>query len=95
MEQQSHECKVDYQKNGGTVRWSRTITCATCTTKWRMARQGSRKEVVRNLTDHQFSSETLVEYILIRANDKSRVHQFGQKTLEAIFLACALRAGGR
>ena len=56
-EQPSHECKVDYQKNGGTVRWIASVSCATCTTKRPMARQHSRKEMVKFLTDHQFPSE--------------------------------------
>ena len=37
---------------------------------------------------------TLVEYIPITAKDKSRVRQFGKKTLKGIFLGCVLRAGG-
>ena len=56
-EQPLHECKVDYQKNRGTVQWSAIVTCATCTTIWPMARQHSRKDMTRNLTDHQFPSE--------------------------------------
>ena len=35
---------------------------------------------------------TLVEYIPITAKDKSRIHQFGQKTLKGIFLGYVLRA---
>ena len=45
-EQLSHQCKVDYQTNGETVRWNAVLTCATCTTKWPMARQHSRKDMV-------------------------------------------------
>ena len=37
---------------------------------------------------------TLIEYILITAKDKSRIHQFGQKTLKGIFLGFVLRAVG-
>ena len=36
---------------------------------------------------------TSVEYIPITAKDKSRVHQFGQKTLKGIFLGYVPRAG--
>ena len=35
---------------------------------------------------------TLVEYIPITANDKSRVHQFGKKTLKRTFFGFVLRA---
>ena len=51
------------------------VTCATCTTRWPMARQRSRKDMSNNLTDHQSPLEHLVEYIPITAKDKSRVHQ--------------------
>ena len=37
---------------------------------------------------------TLVEYIPITAKDKSRIHQFGHKTLKGRFLGFVLRAGG-
>ena len=37
---------------------------------------------------------TLVEYIPIASKDKSRVHQFGKKTLKGILLGCTLRVGG-
>ena len=36
---------------------------------------------------------TLVEYIPITAKEKSRIHQFGQKTLKGIFSGYVLRAG--
>ena len=35
-------CNMDCQKNGGTVRWNVIVTCATCTTRWPLARQHSR-----------------------------------------------------
>ena len=37
---------------------------------------------------------TTVEYIPITARDKSRIHQFGKKTLRGVFLGYVLRAGG-
>ena len=46
----SYLCKVDYLKNGGTVRWGVFFTCATSTTKWPMARQYSRRDLARHLT---------------------------------------------
>ena len=33
-EQRSHQCKVDCQKKGVTVRWNAIVTYATCTIKW-------------------------------------------------------------
>ena len=53
----SHQCKADYQKNGETVRLNVIVTCATCTTRWSMARLHSRKDIVRSLTGHQFFLE--------------------------------------
>ena len=53
-EEQSHSYKADYKKNGGTVRWYAVVTCVSCTTKWQTAAgQHPRKDLVRNLTDHQ------------------------------------------
>ena len=51
--QQSLQCKADYQKNGGIVQWNAIVTCATCTIKWPMARQQSRRDMVCNVMDHQ------------------------------------------
>ena len=34
----SHQCKVHYQKNGGTVQWHASVTLATCMIMWQMAR---------------------------------------------------------
>ena len=51
--QQSLQCKADYQKNGGIVQWNAIVTCATCTIKWPMARQQSRRDMVSNVMDHQ------------------------------------------
>ena len=59
-EQRSHQCKVDCQKKGVTVRWNAIVTCATCTIKWPMARQQhSRRDMVSNLTDHP-CQETMI-----------------------------------
>ena len=58
-EQRSHQCKVDCQKKGVTVRWNAIVTCATCTIKWPMARQHSRRDMVSNLTDHP-CQETMI-----------------------------------
>ena len=45
--------KADCQKSGGIARRSAIVTCATCTTRWPMAWQHSRRDVARHLTDHQ------------------------------------------
>ena len=73
-EQVWHLCKEHYQKNRGTVRWNVVVSFAMCTTKWPMASQ---------------PFGTLVEYTPITAKDKSRVHQFGQKTLRGVLRASA------
>ena len=52
--QLSRWCKMDHLKSGGNVRCNAILTCATCTTRWPMARQHSKKDVVRNLTDLLF-----------------------------------------
>ena len=39
------------------LRWNATVTCATCTTRWPMARQQSRRDVARHVTDHQSLSK--------------------------------------
>ena len=89
-----HSCKADYQKNGGTARKKAVVTSATCTTRWPVARQRSRRDMARHLTKHQFPCGTLVEYIPITAKEKSRVHQFGKKALKGLFLGCVLHAEG-
>ena len=53
-EQLSHKCKADYQHDGGTVRWRTIDLCATCTTRWPMARQHSRRDMARQLTDYYY-----------------------------------------
>ena len=50
-EHPSQKCKADYQKNGGTVQRNAIVTCATCTTRWPLARQHSRRYMAWNLTD--------------------------------------------
>ena len=73
-----HKCKVDYQKHGEVVRWNVIITFETCTTKWLMIRQYLRKEIVRNLTDHQqFPSDYYSSTFQINAKERSRIHLFG------------------
>ena len=41
-------CNMDCQENGGTVRWNAIVSCATCTTRWLMARQHSRRNMVQH-----------------------------------------------
>ena len=53
-EQLSHSCKADYQEIGG---WNAVVTSATCTARWLMAGQHSRRDMARSLTDHQFLQE--------------------------------------
>ena len=76
------------EKNGGTVQWHASVILATCMIMWLMARQHSRKDMSRNLTDFG----ALVEYIRINAKDMSRGHQFGKRTLMGIFLGHVQRA---
>ena len=89
----SHWCKADCQKNGGTVRWTAGVICATCMIKWPLARQHSRRDLARHLSDHRFHLGTLVEDIPITPKDKSSVHQFGKQTLKGIFFGYVLRVG--
>ena len=56
------------------------VTCAPCTTKWPTARRHPRKDLAKNVTDLRH----IVEYIPITAKDRSRIHQFGQKTLKGV-----------
>ena len=87
-EQPSNWCNVEYQKNGGTLWRNALVICATCTAKWPLTSQHSRKDTVGKLTDHQSPS-----YIPITAKDNSIIHQFGQKMVKGLILAYALRAG--
>ena len=52
------------------------------------------KRYVQKFDGPSIPCETLVEYIPVTAKDKSRVHQFGQKTLRGTLLGCVPRAGG-
>ena len=58
-----------------------------------MPRQRSRRDMARNLTDHQTLPEHWLSTSQLPQKDKSRIHQFGQKTLKGIFLGSVLRAG--
>ena len=73
-EQRSHQCKVDCQKKGVTVRWNAIVTCATCTIKWPMARQHSRKDMVSNLTDHPCQETMIAGYDGLRESEASDIN---------------------
>ena len=81
---QSHLFKVAYQKNGGTQRFIASVTCETRRTDWQMAKQNTKGDFERRLTDQLFLLEQPIEYIPITAEDKSRVHHFGNKMLKGI-----------
>ena len=51
-----------------------------------MAKQKTKGDFERRLTDQLFLLEQPIEYIPITAEDKSRVHHFGFKMLKVIFL---------
>ena len=88
-------CRADYQKNGGTVRCIAFVTCATCMIKWTMARQHSRRDMARHLTESQSLVEHWLSTSQLPRRGKCRVQQFGKKALKGIFLGSVLRAGRR
>ena len=76
------------------MRWNAIVICATCTTRWKRTRQHSRRDMARHFDAPSIFFGTLVEYIPTTAGDKSRVQQFGKRTLKGIFLGFVPRAGG-
>ena len=60
-----------------------------CQTEWPTARQH-----LANKFDGPLPLEALVDYVPITAKDKSRVHQFGKKTLEEYILGHVFVAAG-
>ena len=74
------------------MRWNAIVTCERCTTKMADGKTASEKRYGKTFDGPSIPFGTLVEYIPITAKDKSRIHQFGQKTLKGIFLGYVLRA---
>ena len=79
--------KVDYQKTGGTVRWT-GITCATCTTRWPMARQHSKRDMARHSTDHQSPSEHWLSTSQLHRFSWLGTSWFATQTLGLLISAC-------
>ena len=71
------------------MRWNALVTCETYTTKWPMG--AFEKRCGEKFDGPSSPFGTLVEYTPTTAKDKSRTHQFGQKTLNGIFSGYVLR----
>ena len=92
-EQLSHWCKVDYQKNGGTVRRNAIVTCSTGTTRWPMARQHARTDVARSLTDHQFPSEHWLSTSQLPCKTSQEYISLGKRNMFKLCSTCRVLVG--
>ena len=78
--------------------WYRTMEChchlRNVHDKMADGKTAFEKRYGQNFDAPSITFGTLVEYIPISAKDKSRVRQFGKKTLRGTFLGCVLRTEG-
>ena len=76
-------------KSGGMTLWN--VFCEIFKTSWKM-RKLRMKDDLEKHSKGQIPCGAMVEYHPI-AKDQSRLHQFGEKVLPAIFFGYALIAG--
>ena len=93
-EQLSHWCNVTYLKNGGTVRWNCFCHLRNVHIKVTDGHTSFQERFDIKFDGLSIPWGSLLEYIPITANVKSRIHQFGKETARGVVLGSKLRAGG-